>query len=335
MNALYGNISEKLNQFENHRTDSDYENSRIAKSFVFKFVNSFNTLFYIAFIKKHIDGCQHSSGENDCTEELQLQLQSIFITMIVVNNSIEYFVPRIKTWRRIRKESTGVSSGSTLTEPEKQFMLNELQSTFDDFDELIVQFGFVTMFTIAFPLIPLLALFNNLMEVVLDSRKLTESCRRPEPRGIESIGTWLTILNLLSAIAVFTNLALTVFVTSSLRDFSTLLSSEEPAKDLDPTSNGFSASTNMWIFVCAEHGIFLLKFAIQYWIDDIPRWVRDHEARQRYLVDLLVNRVSDVEEPIGDLEETHSIMIDNDVGQLVESVMKLRTGYRATDRHVC
>jgi hypothetical protein len=41
----------KLNNFENWRTDTEYEDNLIAKTFVFQFVNSYAALIYIAFIK--------------------------------------------------------------------------------------------------------------------------------------------------------------------------------------------------------------------------------------------------------------------------------------------
>jgi hypothetical protein len=40
-----------LNQWENHRTDTDYENHLILKTFLFQFVNSYASFFYIAFVK--------------------------------------------------------------------------------------------------------------------------------------------------------------------------------------------------------------------------------------------------------------------------------------------
>lgn len=60
--------------------------------------------------------------------------------------------------------------------------------TFDDYDELIVQFGYVSLFIVAFPLTPLLAFASNYFEIWLDSHKLCQHSRRPEPRGADSIG---------------------------------------------------------------------------------------------------------------------------------------------------
>lgn len=50
-NDLYGDFAVRLNDYENHRTDTEYENALISKTFMFQFVNSFSSLFYIGFVK--------------------------------------------------------------------------------------------------------------------------------------------------------------------------------------------------------------------------------------------------------------------------------------------
>jgi hypothetical protein len=54
MNAIYGEVAIQLTDFENHRTDTEYEDSLITKTFIFQFVNSYSPLFYIAFVKPFI-----------------------------------------------------------------------------------------------------------------------------------------------------------------------------------------------------------------------------------------------------------------------------------------
>jgi len=76
MNQVYGMVSLKLNDFENHRTETEYENALISKTFAFQFVNSFASLFYIAFVKPfipRIDACTIN-----CLKELQTTLGTIF-----------------------------------------------------------------------------------------------------------------------------------------------------------------------------------------------------------------------------------------------------------------
>ena len=43
-----------LNNFENHRTDTEYEDAMIMKYLCFQFVNSFSSFYYIAFIASYV-----------------------------------------------------------------------------------------------------------------------------------------------------------------------------------------------------------------------------------------------------------------------------------------
>jgi hypothetical protein len=63
-NSIYGEVAIQLTDYENHRTDTKYEDSLIAKTFLFQFVNSYASLFYIAFVKPFIpdlDPCLNRS----------------------------------------------------------------------------------------------------------------------------------------------------------------------------------------------------------------------------------------------------------------------------------
>ena len=50
-NYLYGLLAVKLNNWENYRTVTAYEDALVLKTSCFYFVNSYATLFYIAFLK--------------------------------------------------------------------------------------------------------------------------------------------------------------------------------------------------------------------------------------------------------------------------------------------
>src|SRR5690606_10720523 len=76
------------------------------------------------------------------------------------------------------------------TPAEKQFELSEYENTTSDFEELAIQYGYVVLFIVCFPLTPALALINNYVEVYVDSIKLLKLTRRPEPQSASDIGAW-------------------------------------------------------------------------------------------------------------------------------------------------
>ena len=89
---------------ENHRFQTEFEDSLITKTCLFQFVNAYFSLFYIAFIKNNVDlfgkpqQCtpNASNGEPDCLGELAVQLGIILVTKIVMGNIMEFGLPFIK-----------------------------------------------------------------------------------------------------------------------------------------------------------------------------------------------------------------------------------------------
>ena len=93
LNLIYGSIAIALTDYENHRTETEYEDSLIAKTFIFQFINSFSPMFYIAFIKPFIsdyDACLVS-----CMSELQTSLGSIFLTRMATGSITDVSILRL------------------------------------------------------------------------------------------------------------------------------------------------------------------------------------------------------------------------------------------------
>lgn len=82
---------------------------------------------------------------------------------------------------------------------ERGFSSVTYESPMDDHDELSVQFGYITLFAVAFPLAPLLGLCQNMVESKVDRYKLTHVMRRPQPKGCETIGTWYVAVHMMRA----------------------------------------------------------------------------------------------------------------------------------------
>jgi hypothetical protein len=102
---VYDKIARKLTNFENHKTETEFENALIAKKFLFDFVNSYSGLFYIALIKQlyqfpepgilnqrgWIDKCSQSG--NYCLYDLMIQLAIISVGKQAVNQFLEFATP--------------------------------------------------------------------------------------------------------------------------------------------------------------------------------------------------------------------------------------------------
>jgi len=144
------------------------------------------------------------------------------------------------------------------------------------------------MFAAAFPLAPLLAFLNNIVEIRSDAFKLLKSTQRPFYQGAQDIGTWYKILNIIGFVAVLTNCLLISITSPALenRYFLGIPNSEDVAALL----------ATIIAAIVLEHLIILTKFIVSEIIPDEPEWVRIALARQNYLKNLLLEGEEDKEE---------------------------------------
>lgn len=119
---VYGSIAISLNNYENHRTETEYEDALIAKTFVFQFINSFSPMFYIAFVKPFIpefDACLGS-----CMQELQTSLGTIFMTRLAMGSITGVALPYYNNRARIQQNLEGTNvSIDDMSEVEKGFLM--------------------------------------------------------------------------------------------------------------------------------------------------------------------------------------------------------------------
>ena len=88
---------------------------------------------------------------------------------------------------------------------EVESFLKPYDSTFADFNEMAVQYGYVALFAPAYPLAPILSMINNIIEIRVDAMRLCYACQRPTWTQAADIGSWYTVLNILGYAAVLTN----------------------------------------------------------------------------------------------------------------------------------
>uniref|UniRef100_M4B5K8 Anoctamin transmembrane domain-containing protein n=1 Tax=Hyaloperonospora arabidopsidis (strain Emoy2) TaxID=559515 RepID=M4B5K8_HYAAE len=220
LNMVYRNVARKLNDLENHRTDAEYESYLIIKVFLFQFCNSFSSFFYIAFVKRMAEGsCLY---KDDCMQELRDQLLTLFLIRIVVGNTTEVIVPYLKYRYQLFAERDAASTeekvGHNNIEEQAKLVPYESNEAFEDYNEMVIQYGFINLFVVAFPLTPLLALANNLLEVHVDAVKLCFVHRRPFPHPAKDIGVWFYILRFMTYIALGTNSALILWTSNLFED---------------------------------------------------------------------------------------------------------------------
>ena len=67
--------------------------------------------------------------------------------------------------------------------------------TFDDYLEMVMQYGLTVFFAPAFPLAALFSLINNIIEIRSDAFKMCLLYQRPFGTRVASIGSWQVIIS--------------------------------------------------------------------------------------------------------------------------------------------
>ena len=77
--------------------------------------------------------------------------------------------------------------------------------TVDDYMEIIIQFGFISLFGMTFPLCFLISFVLNILELQTDKLKLMTLLQRPIPITDTTIGIWNDILDFISYLGMLNN----------------------------------------------------------------------------------------------------------------------------------
>ncbi|XP_032525780.2 anoctamin-4 isoform X1 [Danaus plexippus] len=237
LTRIYAKVAVYLTNVENPRTQTEYEDSYTFKIFFFEFINFYSSLIYIAFFKGRFfdypgdDQARKSEffklkgdicDPAGCLSELCIQLAIIMIGKQCFNNFVELGYPKLHNWWRLR------SHRAVTRDPSRAHMAWEqdyhLQdpgrlALFDEYLEMILQYGFVTLFVAAFPLAPLFALLNNVAEIRLDAYKMVTQARRPLAERVEDIGAWYGILRGITYAAVVSNVSMIIAKATNTRQY--------------------------------------------------------------------------------------------------------------------
>ncbi|XP_059085679.1 anoctamin-7-like isoform X3 [Tigriopus californicus] len=222
LGRVYEKLALRLTTWEMHRTQSEFDDNLTFKVFIFQFINFYSSIFYIAFFKgrfvgypghyKHIFGNLRNEdcSNGGCLIELAQQLAVIMVGKQMINNAQEVLIPKMKAWWHHRKSSLQEIGESQM---ERDYKLVENEGLFQEYLEMVLQFGFITIFVAAFPLAPFFALLNNWVEIRLDAQKFVCETRRAVAERAENIGIWFKILDMLAQFAVITNAFLIAFTS--------------------------------------------------------------------------------------------------------------------------
>jgi anoctamin-8 len=308
INIVTMKVSLLFNQWENHETESTYQKHMIVKVFLFRFVVVFSSLIYYAFspllsspqLSEFLDnGSNGSSGsrseasftnQGEASYQLGLQVFLLMLGGLAYSMLSAFVLPYlIIAWkgRLFRKQVNHlpvrlVDMWPYLHPGEIRKQLLDAHSQvwvecqlpeyepFKDYTEILVQFGYVTFFSVAFPLAPLLAFLFNLVEIRADAHKLCYVKQRPLARKASGIGVWYSCIWFIAVLSVLTNCAL-IYLTRS----------ESEVGDNAFNSGVTGKKSQLFLFVY-EHMLILMLFLGGNSFPERSQWLRRAEKRDRH-----------------------------------------------------
>ncbi|KAF9575824.1 hypothetical protein EC968_001612 [Mortierella alpina] len=295
-----------LTNYENYETEGTYDYHLVQKVFIFKVLNSYLAILLTAYVYipfgPQIIAIFQGYGLPFATvaidpKMLQERLQAFMIS----NQAIGFFSETIFPWitRRLytsavkiqREVSEALHPEETSEEEEeregqdpeqvKEF-LKSVQAEVDlpvydvneDYGEMVEQFGYISLFSVIWPLTGLCAFINNWVELRSDAAKICFHTRRPLPARTDTIGSWIDNLEYLTWFSSLTNASiLYLFRGATQHSFGSVNSS-------------FDARFNMsMLLVCllaSEHAYMALRWAVRVMLDSIPTKAELAVRRKEY-----------------------------------------------------
>ena len=219
------------------------------------------------------------------------QLFAMSVTQQLMNTFTEVILPIL--WRHAEKFINKIRGSSRRKELEAfaktnrdQAFLERVQNEFDldvydeftDYAEMATQLGVISLWSVLWPLAPVMSVVNNFFELRSDAFKLVVNMRRPIPRRVESIGSWSSVLSYLAHLSFFTNFTM-LFIFDTFKP-----DSESSYK---PPSNELRKRIELWLqpFFAA----LLLNYAFSM-VPSIVRYVLERTMWQNSAEDVSIRR---------------------------------------------
>ena len=254
---LYKAMAYKLNDLENHRTQTEYNDALINKLFMFSFVNNFTPLFYLAYFrtlasKVGMWGSERYVDEpcvGDCMSQVSMQVAVLLVGTPLIKTLADNVLPQIIDKFKEKKILTWYESEKS----EKAIDISH-DPTIHEYESKMLQYALVTLFACTMPLAPLIYYFLNKFDLRLDAGRLLIHGRRAVATRAEDIGQWQTIMSFINVAAVFNNGLLMAYT----------------ARFGCKLDEAYGVGTRLWFVIIFEHAVFICKHLIASNIPDIP-----------------------------------------------------------------
>eukprot|EP00063_Salmo_salar_P005019 XP_013979854.1 PREDICTED: anoctamin-10-like isoform X2 [Salmo salar] len=189
---VYHTVAMQLTEWENHREESSFQNHHTTKVLLFTFFNNFAVLFHIAFYKQDLP-------------LLRKRLASMLIGNQLMNQCTEVVVPFIVDRFLSAAHKKEQEDNLEMDKLRAQRSLPPFPGLFAEYIELLLQFGYLSLFSCVYPLTAVLLLLNNITEIRGDAYKICKLFRKPFSAPVSNMGVWQTAFEVLGFVSVMSN----------------------------------------------------------------------------------------------------------------------------------
>jgi anoctamin-10 len=301
----------RLNQFENYDTQAAYDTALTRKIFVMNFILSYLGIFLTAFVyvpfgtvivpyldvfnvavrpfaedEKQLHHTNPSWSINP--DRLRKQVIYFTVTAQLVNLGMELVVPYLKrrgfAWfKQVQSDRAAKNGGSPAASandpPEETAFLERVrkEAQLDVYDvtadlrEMVLQFGYLSLFSVVWPLTAVSFLINDWVELRADAMKICVEMQRPTPWRADTIGPWLDSLSFLTWLGSLTTSALVYMFYNTNKG-----------------PDGSPSNIQLWALLLtvffSEHLFVVLRLTVRHVISKIDSPGLQQERRERYRV---------------------------------------------------
>ncbi|KAG6068453.1 hypothetical protein E4U32_000606 [Claviceps aff. humidiphila group G2b] len=289
-----------LTHRENYNTVDAHKAALVQKQFVLNFMTSYMALLFTGFVYipfgdillPFLDFWRHTAQTLTFSEKtlptqqfrinperISSQMFYCTVTAQVVNFATEVIVPYAKQKAFAKAKELQSRQPEVQDEPEEAAFLKrvrdecalETYDVTDDYREMVMQFGYLSLFSVAWPMAACCFLINNWVELRSDGLKIAVSCKRPIPWRSDSIGPWLDALGFLSWLGSITSAAI-VFLCSGAKN----------------GNRGTASQITAWgcllSVLLAEHFYLLMQQVVRMLMNKVESMGVQRERRERYLM---------------------------------------------------
>lgn len=121
------------------------------------------------------------------------------------------------------------------------------------------------------------------MEIHLKMNELLQFGRRPDAEGTGSIGSWISIMELLAMLSIPTNLA-SIYFSGGSGYGNTGVEADSPVVNWLMDKPFWSRGNIILLIVAIEHALLLIKIVLANLIPDVPTSVVNAEKKRQQTI---------------------------------------------------